>query len=177
MKKWTLILALFFTGISLSYAQRIAYIDSEFIMDQIPEYQAAQDEIDRISQKWQEELEGKYRSIEQMYSEYTAGEVLMTEDTKRDKQEAIFAAEREAKEYREKKFGYSGELFELQESKVNPLQEKVFKAVETVAKRKKYDYVFDKSGEVTWLFTNSTYDLSQLVLEELGIYQDDDSGR
>ncbi|MEL6194525.1 MAG: aldo/keto reductase, partial [Bacteroidota bacterium] len=135
MKKWTLILALFFTGISLSYAQRIAYIDSEFIMDQIPEYQAAQDEIDRISQKWQEELEGKYRSIEQMYSEYTAGEVLMTEDTKRDKQESIFAAEREAKEYREKKFGYSGELFELQESKVNPLQEKVFKAVETVAKK------------------------------------------
>jgi outer membrane protein len=137
-------------------------------MDQIPEYQAAQDEIERISQKWQQDLEQKYQAIEQMYTDYQAQEVLLPEDVRKQKQEAIFQAEREAKEYREQKFGYSGELFTLQESKVKPIQDKVFRAVEKVSQQRRYDLVFDKAGEVTWVYTNATYDLSADVLSELG---------
>ena len=76
------------------------------------------------------------------------------------------------REYREKKFGYNGELFTLQESKVKPIQDKVFRAVENVSKQRRFDLVFDKAGEVTWLYTNAIYDLSNDVLEELGFKQD-----
>lgn len=160
---------------SLSFAQRTGYIDSEFIMSKIPEYNEAQEEIDKISQKWQQELEGKYQAIERMYTEYQRGEVLMPEDLRQEKQEEIFEAEREAKEYREKKFGYNGELFSLQESRVKPIQDRLFKAVETVAKRKRYDFVYDKAGEVTWLYTNATYDISNLVIAELGVEEEENN--
>ncbi len=160
-------LLILFVGFAM--AQKLAYVDSNYIMDQMPEYKSAQDEIERVSEKWQSELEKRYQEIEQMYSDYTAEEVILPEEVRQERQEGIFQAEREAKEYREQKFGYDGELFKLQESKVRPVQDRVFKAVETVAVRKRFDMVFDKSGEVTWLYTNATYDLTNDVLTELGI--------
>ena len=154
-----------------AWAQRVGFVDSEYIMGQIPEYKTVQDEIEQISQRWQQDLEKKYQDIERMYSDYQAQEVLLPEDVRQQKQNQIFEAEREAKEYREKKFGYSGELFTLQESRVKPIQDRVFRAVDRVAKAKRYDFVFDKSGEVTWLYTNPVYDLTADVLTELGIEQ------
>lgn len=154
-------------------AQRVGYVDTNQILEKIPEYAAAQEEVERISQQWQQELEQKYQTIEQMYTDYQAQEVLLPEDVKRAKQEEIFEAEREAKEFREKKFGYEGELFQLQEARVKPIQDKVFKAVEKTAKRKRVDFVFDKAGEVTWLYTNATYDLTDEVLRDLGLSDED----
>ena len=173
-------ISLFFTAIlflSLSaFSQKVAYVNTESILSKIPEYQNAQQEIERISQQWEAELEKKYAAIEKMYSDFVAQEVLLPEDVRQERQEAIFAAEREAKEYREKKFGYEGELFQQQETRMNPIQDKVFKAIEQVAKRKRYDFVFDKAGEVTWLYTNAIYDLTPSVLEELDIEVDGTSG-
>jgi len=154
--------------VTMSFAQKLAYVDTKYIMDKIPEYKTAQDEIERVSEKWQQELEQKYQGIEQMYADYQAQEVLLPEDVRQEKQEEIFQAERDAKEFREQKFGYEGELFKLQESKVRPIQDKVFRSTETIAKQKRFDLVFDKAGEVTWMYTNATYDLSDDVLEELG---------
>jgi outer membrane protein len=171
MKKLFALAIVLGTAMSMSFAQRVGYVNTEDIMEKIPEYQSAQSEIERVSQKWQKELEEKYAAIEQMYNEYQAQEVLLPEDIKQEKQEDIFQAEREAKEFREKKFGYTGELFSLQESKVKPIQDRVFRAVEAVSKRKKYDFVFDKAGEVTWLYTNAVYDLSEDVLTELGLLE------
>ena len=151
-------------------------MNTESILSKIPEYQNAQQEIERISQQWEAELEKKYAAIEKMYTDFVAQEVLLPEDVRQERQEAIFAAEREAKEYREKKFGYEGELFQQQETRMNPIQDKVFKAIEQVAKRKRYDFVFDKAGEVTWLYTNAIYDLTPTVLEELDIEVDGTSG-
>ena len=168
MKKMTSLLAVMVFAVA-AFGQKIAYVNSAEIMDLIPEYGQVQDEIERVSEKWQQELEDKYKTIEKMYNDYTAEEVLLPEEIRRERQEEIFEAERQAKEYREQKFGYDGELFTLQESKVKPIQDKVFKAVETVAQRKRFDLVFDKAGEVTWLYTNATYDLTDDVLEELGI--------
>ncbi|TAE46792.1 MAG: OmpH family outer membrane protein [Bacteroidetes bacterium] len=150
-------------------AQKVGYVDSQVIMDKIPEYKASQDEIERISQKWQKELEDKYKAIEQMYTDYQAQEVLLPEDVRKERQDEIFQAEREAKEFREKKFGYNGELFALQDAKVKPIQDRVMRSVEQVAKRKRVDFVFDKAGEVTWMYTNSLYDLTNDVLEDLGL--------
>lgn len=158
---------------SVALAQRVGYVDTGVVLEKIPEYGTAQEEVERISQQWQQELEEKYQAIEQMYSDYQAQEVLLPDDLKRQRQEEIFEAEREAKEYREKKFGYEGELFQLQEARVKPIQDKVFKAVEKAAKRKRYDFVFDKAGEVTWLYTNNTYDLTKEVLRDLGIEEEE----
>lgn len=169
MKKLFTLAVIVLSALSIANAQKVGYVDSEMIMDKIPEYKEAQEDIERISERWQKELEAKYQEIEDLYSEYQAREVLLSEDVKKEKQEEIFQAERDAKEYREKKFGYSGELFSMQESKVKPIQDKVFKAVETIAKRKRVDMVFDKSGETNWLYTNAVYDLSQEVMDELGI--------
>ncbi|MEM7374033.1 MAG: OmpH family outer membrane protein [Bacteroidota bacterium] len=168
MKQVLSLIALLALTVSFGYAQKVAYVDSKYILEKIPEYNTAQEEVERISEKWQEDLEEQYQSIEQLYADYQAQEVLLPEDVKQEKQEEIFQAERAAKEYREKKFGYEGELFTLQESKVRPIQDRVFRAVETISKRKRFDLVFDKAGEVTWLYTNATYDLSNDVLEELG---------
>ncbi|MEL6673776.1 MAG: OmpH family outer membrane protein [Bacteroidota bacterium] len=172
MKKLTSLLGLIVLSATFAMAQRVAYVDTDYIMSKIEAYGAAQQEVENISQQWQKELEAKYQAIEQMYADYQAQEVLLPEDVKRQEQEKIFQAEREAKEYREKKFGYNGELFSLQESRIKPIQEKVFRATETIAKRKKFSLVFDKAGEVTWLYTDATYDLSNDVLEELGVELD-----
>ncbi len=152
-----------------SFAQKIGYIDSEEIMEKLPEYTEAQAEIDRFSQQWQDELEKKYAEIERLYKEYTASEVLLPEDTKKDKQQEIFDAERDAKEYRESKFGYNGDLFQLQTNKIKPIQDRIMRAVKVVAQKKKFAMVYDKAGDVTWLYTDPAYDLSDEVRKELGI--------
>ncbi|MDP5172451.1 MAG: OmpH family outer membrane protein [Bacteroidia bacterium] len=168
MKKIFVTMTLLVAGLSFALAQKTGYVDTDYILNQIPEYKTAQDEVERISQQWQKELEKKYQDIERLYAEYQAQEVLLPEDVKQRKQEEIFAAEREAKEYREQKFGYDGELFALQEAKVRPIQDKVFSAVEKIAQRKRLDFIFDKAGGVTWLYTNALYDASDEVLTELG---------
>jgi outer membrane protein len=169
MKKLLLFTMLVASSVSFLAAQKIGYVNTESIMAKIPEYKAAQDEVDRVSKKWEKDLEDKYKAIEQMYNDYTAQEVLLPEDVKKTRQNDIFKAEREAKEYRESKFGYSGELFQLQNTKVKPIQDRVFKAVETVAKAKAIDMVYDKAGDVTWLYVNAKFDLTDDVMIELGV--------
>lgn len=175
MKQIFATVALLIAGFGVADAQRFGYVDTDFILNQIPEYKSAQEEVERISQRWQQELENKYEAIERLYADYQAQEVLLPEDVRQRKQEDIFAAEREAKEYREKKFGYNGELFSLQEAKVRPIQDKVFRAVETIAQRKRVDVVFDKAGGLTMLYTNAQYDFSNEVLEELGYGPEEES--
>lgn len=165
-----LFMAAFCAGIQ---AQKIGYINTEDVMQKMPEYATAQEEIDRISATWQAELEKKYARIEEMYQEYAAQEVLYTEEVKQKKQEAIFAAEREAKEYRENKFGYNGLLFSMQESKLRPIQEAIMRAVKTVAARRKYGMVFDKAAGTTWLYTSPTYDITEEVLKEMNLEEEE----
>jgi outer membrane protein len=170
MKRLIVYVFILFATLPISFAQKIGYVNSKDIMAKLEEYNSIQDEINRTSQKWQQELEKMYQTIEEKYRDYQANEVIMPEDVRKDKQDEIFKLEREAKEYREKKFGYNGELFQLQDTKVKPIQEKVMKAVEAVAQRKRVDFVFDKAtGDVSWLYTNATFDLTPDVKKELGV--------
>ncbi len=150
-------------------AQKIAYVDTRYILDKLPEYAAAEKEIDLISQKWQKELDGTYAQIEQLYQKYRAEEVLMTDAIKRERQDEILQKEKEAKEYQRKRFGYEGDVFKQREEKVKPIQDRVFAAVEVLAKERKLDFVFDKAGAVVMLYTSSAYDLSDEVLAKLGV--------
>mgnify|MGYP001795514819 CR=1 FL=1 len=169
MKKF-LILALFLVGtLTAAQAQKIGYVDTEYILEQMEEYSAAQAEVEQISKKWQEELEKMYEGIEQMDRDYQAEEVLLAEDVKKQRQEAIFQAERKAKEYKQEKFGYDGELYTVQDQKIKPLQDKVYQAIEEVAKERKLDIMFDKSGNSGMLYTNAIFDRTDEVMKKLGL--------
>ena len=170
MKKsiiFTLFISILLTS---TFAQKIGYVNSKDVMSKMNEHNNAQKEINSVSEKWQQELEKQYQTIEEKYRDYQKNEVIMPEDVRKERQEEIFKLEREAKEYREKKFGYNGELFQLQDTKVKPVQEKVMKAVEAVEVKKRVDFVFDKAaGDVNWLYTNAIFDLTEDVKKELGV--------
>lgn len=150
-------------------AQKFGYVDTKMILSQMEEYQSVQSEIDGLSQKWQKELEEMHANIEKMYDDYRAEEVLLTEDVKKQRQEDIFEAERQAKEYKKQKFGYDGELYKVQDEKVKPIQDKVFEAVEAVAKERKLDFIIDKSANTGLLYTNAAFDRTDDVFMKLGV--------
>lgn len=157
------------SGATPARAQRTAYVDTRYILEKMPEYAAAEKEIDLISQRWQKELDAQYAAIEQLYQKYRAEEVLMTDAIKRERQDEILQKEKQAKEYQRKRFGFEGDVFKQREEKVKPIQDRVFAAIEIVAKERKLDFVFDKSGAVVLLYTNAAYDLSDEVLAKLGV--------
>ena len=169
MKQIILTIALFLGLFQGLVAQKLGYVDTQFILGKMPEYQTVQSEIDALSQKWQKELEEMHAEIEKMYDNYRAEEVLLTDDVKKLRQEDIFEAERKAKEYKKLKFGYDGELFKAQDEKLKPIQDKVFDAVEAVAKERKLDMIFDKSANAGLLFTNAAFDRTDDVLVKLGV--------
>ena len=149
-------------------AQKYAYVDSQYILDNIPEYQDAQDELDDISKKWQKEIEVKYKEVEDMYKEYQAEAVLLPADIKKQKEDAIVKKEKEVKTLQKKYFAPEGELFKKRQELVQPIQEKVFNAIESIATTKNYGFVFDKAGGVSLLYGNPKFDISDDVLDEVG---------
>lgn len=162
-----LILAVAMTG--FAHAQKFGYVDSQSILDQMEEYTSAQEEINGLSQKWQRDLEEMYTAIEKLYEDYQAEEMLLTEDVRKQRQEDIFEAERKAKEFKQAKFGYEGELIKVQNDKIRPVQEKVFNAIEEVAKERKLDFILDKSANAGLLYTNAAFDRTDDVMVKLGL--------
>jgi len=149
-------------------AQKYAYVDTKYILDNIPEYQDAQDELDELSKTWQKEIEVKYKEVEEMYKQYQAEAVLLPADIKKQKEEAIIKKEKEVKTLQKTYFSPEGDLFKKREELVQPIQEKVYNAIETIAQTRNYGFVFDKSGGMTLLYGDPKYDISDEVLDEVG---------
>jgi outer membrane protein len=167
MKKIALFAAiLFFAG--ASFAQRFAYIDSDYIMENIPEYKAAELELERISVVWQNEIEQNFSEIDRIYREYQAEAPLLPEEMRRQREETIIERERVAKELQMQRFGREGDLFKKRQELIKPIQDKVYEAIEEIATRGNYAVIFDKSGGITMIFTDVRYDLSDEVLQRLG---------
>ena len=163
------LLAILFIA-QFSFGQKWGFVDTEYILDQLPEYKAAQEEIQQESANWQKELEKDYQEIEEMYAAYRAEEVLLPEDIKVKRQEEIFEAERKAKEYKKSKFGYDGELYKLQDEKIKPIQDDVLLAVDGIAKEKKLDFIFDKAANTGLVFANPKFDRTRDILNKMGVY-------
>ena len=149
-------------------AQKIGYVDTEYILQNIPEYQDAQNEVEELSKPRQEDIEKQYADVDKMYKAYQADAVLLPEDLKRKREEEIVAAEREVKELQRKRFGAEGDLFKKREELIKPIQEKIFNAIEGVATKKNYAFIFDKAGGPVIMFVDSKYDISDEVLEQIG---------
>ncbi|MFT5348894.1 MAG: outer membrane protein [Bacteroidia bacterium] len=167
--KSTLLLGLIAVLSTQAYAQRFAYVDSDYILSQMPSYKSAQTQIDEQSKKWQEEIDNKFEAIDKLYKQYQAEKVLLTNDMQTKRENEIIEKEREAKKLQNDKFGYEGELFKKREELIKPIQDKVYEAINKVAKNNGLDFIFDKSGDMLMLVSNPKYDRSDEVLEELGV--------
>lgn len=150
------------------YSQRFAYIDTDFIMENIPDFKAAEEEIERVSSQWQEEIEKLFADVEQMYREYQAEAPLLPEEMRRRREEGIIERERQAKELQMKRFGREGDLFAKRQELIRPIQERVFRVVEELATSENYAIIFDKAGSMSMIFTDVRFDLSNEVLRRLG---------
>ena len=157
--------------------QKIGYVDSDYILEQVPEFATIQQNVDRQAKEWETEIEDSQKKVDEMFREYQARELLYTKEERQRKQDEIVRAEEEAERLRMRYFGPEGELFLQQDNLMRPLQEKLMKAIEVVAASEGYDYIFDKSGDFLFLFARDQFDLSDRVLEELGIEIDENKRR
>ncbi len=151
-----------------TYGQRFAYIDTEYILDNIPEYQAAEREIEELSIQWQAEIEDRFAEIDRLYREYQAEAPLLPEEMRRQREEEIIRKEREAKQLQMQRFGQDGELFQKRQELLQPIQDRIFDAVQAMATRGNYAVIFDKAGGISMIFTDVRYDLSDDVLQRMG---------
>lgn len=168
MKTSILTLLVVLATSTFSFAQKIGYVDSDYILSKIPEYKAAQAELDKISVDWQKEIETKYSEIDKLYKIYQAESVLLTEDMKKKRENEIINKEKEVKELQKSRFGVDGELFKKRIELVKPIQDKVYSAIKQVAERGGLSFIFDKAGQVSMLYSNSKYDKSEDVLTFMG---------
>jgi outer membrane protein len=151
------------------FAQDWAYVDTEYILDQVPEYKSAQKQIDALAKEWQVEIETKRARLDSMYKEFKAEEVLLNNEQKQQREKEIITKEREINKLQQQRFGYEGDLFKKREELIKPIQDRVFDAIQKIAKRENLDFIFDKSGDMIMLYSNAKYDKSGEVLAELGI--------
>ena len=152
----------------LGGGQKIVYVDSEYIMENIPEYGDAQEELNALSTKWQKEVKAVYDKVEEMYSKYQTEMLLLSEDQKRAREQAIVAKEQEAKNLQMQYFGSEGQLYQKRTELIQPIQEKVYTAMKDLAQTKNYGFILDIASGTSVLYASDKNDVSDDVLDELG---------
>jgi len=167
MKKLSIIIIAMFLGVSV-FSQKYGYVDTDYILTNIPEYLDAVDILDEFSIKWQKEVEEKFAEIDQLYKAYQAEAVLLPEDMKKERENEIILKEKEAKDLQKQRFGQNGDLYQKRLDLIQPIQEKIYNAIETIAEANNYAFVFDRAGSLTILYVKDKYDLSDDVLDEVG---------
>jgi outer membrane protein len=167
MKKYIFISFLMFFS-SFSFAQlKIGYIDSDAIMDKLPDVQDARQKLDALIQEWQGELNKLENQWKTKYDDYEKRKLIMTDQTRAETEAALVQLENQIAQYREKKFGTNGELFQKQDELMKPVQNKIFSILKEIAEKENYDFVFDRSGDIMILYAKEQYDLTQTVIDQL----------
>jgi len=166
MKKYLVIAMLFLSN--LTFAQKYAFVDSEYILKNIPAYEAANEQLNQLSQKWQKDIETQFQGIAQLYKTYQTENVFLSNEMKVKRENEIVDKEKQAKQLQQTYFGPEGELFKRRETLIKPIQDEVFKAISDVAAEKSYGAVFDKASGMGIMYVDAKYDISDLVLVKLG---------
>ncbi len=168
MKKIFLFLAVFLLVSSSSFSQlKIGYIDSDTVMDRLPDVQDARQKLDVLIQEWQTELRDLEAQWKTKFDDYEKRKLIMTDQTRTEMEAELIKMENDIAQFRDKKFGTSGELFQKQDELMKPVQNKIFNAIKIVAEEENLDFVFDRSGDIMILFAKEQYDISQKVLDKL----------
>lgn len=152
---------------SQSRGIKIGYIDMEYILEKVPDYAEAKNQLDQKAEKWKQEIETKKNDINKLKEALKTEKVLLTKELIEEREEEITFQENELIEYTQKKFGPNGDLITQKSVLIKPIQDQVFNAVQDIADAKKYDYVFDKSSDLTMLFAAKKHDISDRVVQVL----------
>lgn len=168
MKKILLTFSLVALCAVASFAQRFAYVDSEYILKHIPEYSSAQKQLEVLSQQWQKEVDDRFAEIDRLYKAYQADQVLLSEELRKRRENEIIEKEKQAKELQRTKFGFEGDLYKERIRLIQPIQDRVAKAVQAVAESQQLDMIFDKGSQLMMLYASTRLDKSNDVITRLG---------
>lgn len=150
------------------FAQKFAYVNTEYIMNKIPNYKIALEQIESTATKYQREIEEGYRQLDEQFRSLQAEKALLNESMRKSREDAIIARERELRDLQQRYFGPEGEVFRKREELIKPLQDQVTAAINTFATEGGYTIVFDIANNGSILYTNPRSDMSDKILEKLG---------
>ena len=168
MKKILLLTCLL--GMSVAgFSQKYAIIDTRYILDKMPDYKTAQQQLDDIAAGWQKDIDTRQTELDNMYKSYEAEQVMLSDDLKKKREDQLFNKEKDLRDLQRKRFGFEGDLFKKRQELVKPIQDKVYNAVQKMAVQRGYDFVLDKSEGITIIFADPKLDKSEDVLKELGV--------
>ncbi len=152
----------------LTFAQKYAFVDSEYILNKIPSYRSAKEEVEKLSTRYQQEIEQGMADIQKRVKDFQAEQVLLTPEKRQKRQQELVDAEAKVKELQQKYFGRDGLLFKKQDELIKPIQDQVFAAVKELANEGGYAAIFDVASSTSILYSSPRYDKSDEVLRKLG---------
>jgi outer membrane protein len=161
-------LVLFFST-AFAYGQKYAYIDSEYILENVPEYKDAKDKLDKLAERWTKEIEERYAILKVKKDNFAREEVLLPAEEKQKRKDEIAKMETEAMEMQKLRFGVKGDYFQKRQELIKPIQDKVFEAMKEVSSKKTLTFVFDKANQSNLVYADPKMDISDAVLKEMGI--------
>jgi outer membrane protein len=164
-----LVVCLLIFGTSFAKAQTYAFIDSDYILKNVPEYTEAKEKLDKMAERWTKEIEDRYAVLKSKKDTYQREEVLLPKEEKEKRKQEIEKLEKEAIELQTMHFGSNGDYFQKRQELIKPIQDRVFTAMKKLAKKEGYSFVFDKANQSNLIYADKEYDISDAVLEEMGI--------
>jgi outer membrane protein len=169
MKKSFLLIACSLLLAGFVHAQKYAIIDTKYILDKMPDYKTAQTQLDNIAKSWQKEIDDMQGDLDKMYKNYDAEQVMLSDDLKKKREDQLFMKEKAVRDLQRQRFGFEGDLFKKRQELIQPIQNKVYNAVQKLAVQRGYDFILDKSEGITVIFADPKLEKSDDVLRELGI--------
>ena len=160
---------IFIFGTAFVFSQKYAYIDSDFILGSVPEYKESKDKLDKLAERWTKEIEERYEVLKIKKDNFAREEVLLPTEEKAKRKEEIEKLETEAMQMQKVRFGVSGDYFQKRQELIKPIQDKVYEAMQKVASKRNYSFVFDKANQSNLIYADSKLDISEEVLKEMGI--------
>ena len=147
--------------------QKFGYFDSGTVVKSLKEYQQAQGELDKLAQDWQKELDSKYSKLKEKEKEFASTELILDAFDRKQRLKEIYTLEKEVETYRKQKFGFEGELYLKRQALIQPIQEKVFKKIESVCRKNRLEFLFDKASDIVIIYTDPIHNFTDLVIESL----------
>lgn len=150
------------------FSQKYAYVDTEYILNNIPIYESAKTQLEDLTKEWKKEIDAKKASIDQMYANYQSERILLTEELRAKREDEIMKKEQELKQLQQKYFGESGLLYKKREELIKPIQDDIYNAIKEIATEGNYAVIFDTANNLNMLYTDPRHDKSDDVLRKLG---------
>ena len=160
MKKSLLVFGFLITAL-FGAAQKYAVVDTRYILDKMPEYRNAQQQLDVMAATWQQQIDSMQTALDRLYREFDAEQVMLTAELKKRKEDQLFNREKELRDLQRKRFGFEGDLFRKRQELLKPVQDKVYNAIQKLAASRGYDFVLDKSEGITIIFADTKLDKSE----------------